>query len=99
VVQGQALGLLVLLVPPQAEPAEPVEDRTERRLGVALDVGVVDAQDHGPAVPPAYSQLKMKVLALLCGETQWRRRKTDSMHQNASISGWIVELRRTLLTF
>ena len=49
-VQGEALGLAVLLVPAEIEPAEAVEDGIERGFGVALDVGVVDAQDHGAAV-------------------------------------------------
>ena len=38
-------------VPVQAEPAEAVEDRLQRRLGhVPLLVGVVDAEDELPAV-------------------------------------------------
>ncbi len=49
-VQRQALGLAVLLVPAEIEPAQAVEDGVERGLGVALDVGIVDAQDHGAAV-------------------------------------------------
>jgi hypothetical protein len=45
--QIEALGLAILLVPSQIEPAQALEDGIERGLGVALDVGVVDAQDHG----------------------------------------------------
>ena len=48
--RSSALGLLVLFVPAEAEPAQAVEDGVERGLGVALDVGVVDAQDHGAPV-------------------------------------------------
>ena len=48
--QGQALGLAILLVPAQIEPAQPIEDGIERGLRIALDVGIVDAQDHGAAV-------------------------------------------------
>ena len=33
-------------VPVEAEPAQPVEDRVDRRLGRALAVGVLDAQQH-----------------------------------------------------
>src|SRR2546430_7572819 len=39
-------------VPLDAEPAEAVQDGRERRLDVALLVGVVDAQQVLPAVPP-----------------------------------------------
>ena len=41
---------LVLLVPAEVEPAQALEDGIERGFGVALDVGIVDAQDHGAAV-------------------------------------------------
>ena len=36
----------------EIQPTQAVENRIERDLGVALDVGVVDAQDHGPAGAP-----------------------------------------------
>src|ERR1019366_7792207 len=49
-VQCKALGLLVLLVPGEAEPAEALEDRLHAGVGVAPDIGVVEAQDHGAAV-------------------------------------------------
>ena len=49
-VQGKPLGLLVLLVPGEAEPAQAVEDGVDAGVGVALDVGVVQTQDHGAAV-------------------------------------------------
>ena len=39
-------------VPVEAEPAEAVEDRRERRLDVALLIGVVDAQHELAAVAP-----------------------------------------------
>jgi hypothetical protein len=47
---GQALGLAILLVPSKIQPAQPVEDGIERSLRIALDVGIVDAQDHRAAV-------------------------------------------------
>ena len=40
------------LVPIEPEPAKAVEDRLQGLLEVALPVGVVDAQDELPAVPP-----------------------------------------------
>ena len=39
------------LVPVDAQPAEAVQNRPQRRLDVALAVGVVDAQDELPPVP------------------------------------------------
>ncbi len=45
----EALGLLVLLVPGEAQPAQPLEDGLDAGVGVALDVGVVKAQHHGAA--------------------------------------------------
>ena len=62
--QGEALGLAIVLVPSEIEPGEAVEDGVERCLGVALDVGIVDAQDHGAPLWRAYNQLKIKVRAL-----------------------------------
>ena len=49
-VQGQALGLLVLLVPGETEPAQAFEDGLHAGVRVALDIGVIEAQDHGAAV-------------------------------------------------
>ena len=41
-VQIQAVGLPVLFIPAQIQPLEPIEDRIERRLRVAVDIRVVD---------------------------------------------------------
>ncbi len=49
-VQGKAFGLLVFFVPGEAQPAQPLEDGLDAGLGVALDVGVVEAQHHGSVV-------------------------------------------------
>ena len=48
--QIQAIGLAVELVPSQIEPVQAFEDGIERGLRVALDIRIVDAQDHGAAV-------------------------------------------------
>ena len=48
--QGQPFGLLVFFVPAQAQPAQPLENRIDRSVGVALNIGVIEAQDHRPAV-------------------------------------------------
>ena len=49
-VQGPAFGLLVLFVPAEPQPLEALENRVDRGIGVALDVGIVEPQDHGSAV-------------------------------------------------
>jgi len=49
-VQGQAFGLLVFLVPSQVEPAQAFENGVDGGIGIALDVGVVEAQDHRPSI-------------------------------------------------
>jgi hypothetical protein len=49
-VQGKAFGLLVLFVPGETQPAEALKDGLDAGLGVALDIGVVQTQDHGSVV-------------------------------------------------
>ena len=48
----EPLGLLVFFVPVETEPAQAFEDGVDRRFGIALNVGVVEAEDHGAAIPP-----------------------------------------------
>ena len=47
---GQAFGLLVFLVPSEVEPAQTFEDGVDGGVGVALDIGVIEPQDHGSTV-------------------------------------------------
>ena len=49
-VQREALGLLVFLVPAEIEPAQAIENGVDAGFGVALDIGVVEAEDHGSSV-------------------------------------------------
>jgi len=56
--------LLVFFVPVEAQPPEAREDGLDAGVGVALDIGVVEAQDHDAVVVTAKSQLKIKVRAL-----------------------------------
>src|SRR5579862_8068616 len=46
---GQPIGLAVFFIPAQIEPFQAVENGVERGLGVAVDIRVVDAQDHRAA--------------------------------------------------
>ncbi len=49
-VQGEPFGLLVLFVPGETQPAQSLEDGLDAGVGVALDIGVVEAQHHGSVV-------------------------------------------------
>ena len=79
--QVAAVGLSVLLVPIQLKPLQAVENGIERRLGIAIDIGVVDAQDHRAVVAariepvenerPGASNMKV---------TRRRRGETDTQH-------------------
>ena len=78
-VEGQALGLLVQLIPAQVEPAQPFEDGVQRRLGVALDIGIVDAQDHDAAVAAGEEPVKDEgTRAPDVQKARGRGRKTNS---------------------
>jgi hypothetical protein len=78
-VQRQALGLLVLFIPAQIQPAQSVEDGVERDLGIAPHVGVVDAQDHDAAVVPGVQPVKDEgARAPDVQKTSGGRRKTNS---------------------
>ncbi len=50
--QLRTIRLAILFIPAQIEPLQAVEDRIERGLGVAVDIGVIDAQDHGAVIAP-----------------------------------------------
>jgi hypothetical protein len=52
-----------LLVPVEAKPLEPFEDRAGRVVGGARLVGVLDAEEELPAGARARSQLKSAVRA------------------------------------
>jgi len=42
--------LFVFLVPTEIEPAQTFEDGVDGRVGVTLDIGVVESQNHGSSV-------------------------------------------------
>ena len=77
----QPLGLFVLLVPAEVEPAQAFEDRSHRGFGVALDVGIVEAQDHRPALVAGVEPVENEgARAADVQKAGRRRRKTDSQH-------------------
>ena len=49
-VQFQPFGLPVLFVPAEVEPAQAVENRLQGFFGVALQIRIVNPQDHRAAV-------------------------------------------------
>src|SRR5208282_3995037 len=49
-VQIDAFGLMIEFVPAEIEPFQTIENGIARGLGVAIDISVVDAEDHCPAV-------------------------------------------------
>ena len=78
-VQGEPLGLLVLFVPVEGEPAQPVKDGAGAGLSVALDVGVVQAQHHGSVIVARVEPVEDKRAgAAHVKKTGGRGRKADA---------------------
>ncbi len=78
-VQGEAFGLLVLFVPVEAQPAQALEDGLDAGFGVALDIGVVEAQDHGSVVVAGIEPIEDKgARAADVQEAGGRGGKTDA---------------------
>ena len=77
--QIKAFGLLVLFVPVETQPAQSLEDGLDAGLGVALDIGVVDAQHHGSAVVAGIEPIEDKgARAADVEKARGRRRKTNA---------------------
>jgi len=57
-VQREAFGLFVLFVPGESQPAQPLEYGLDAGLGVALHVGIVEAQHHGSMVVAGIKPIK-----------------------------------------
>ncbi len=78
-VQCQALRLLVLFVPVQAQPAESFEDGLDAGIGVALDIGVIEAQHHGSVVVARVEPVEDEgTRAADVKKTGGRRRETNA---------------------
>ena len=50
--QIEPVRLPVEFIPPQIEPAQALENRIERGLRVAIDIRIVNAQNHRPVMAP-----------------------------------------------
>ncbi len=80
-VQRQSFGLLILFVPAQIEPAQAVENRIDAGFGVALDVGIVEAEDHGPSMMAGIEPVEDEGAgAANVQKTGRRRSESDSKH-------------------
>ena len=95
-VQSQALGLLVLLVPAEIEPAQPFENGIDGDARYCAPTSVSSMRRI--IVPPlwrAYSQLKMKVRALpMCRNPVGEGAKRTRSMGNASIARGAEQARR-----
>ena len=79
-----ALGLIVLLVPGQFEPAQAVDDGLESFVGAALAIGVVDAEDHLPGVLTSEEPVEdVSASPANVQEPRWGRRKANACHQES----------------
>src|SRR6266850_6618168 len=59
-VQAKPFGLFVFLIPAQVEPPQAFKNRIDRRFAIPLNVSVVQAQDHRPAIPAGIQPVKDK---------------------------------------
>ena len=59
-VQIQPLGLFVLFVPAEIQPFQALKNRIHRRLGIPPHIGVVQAQNHRPAMMAGIEPVKNK---------------------------------------
>src|ERR1700728_4211437 len=80
--QMEALRLAVEFVPAECEPIQPFVDGVERGFGVALDIGVVDAQHQCAAVLANIEPIKDEgARAANVQIASWGGRKTSPNHE------------------
>src|SRR5687767_13115116 len=83
-VRSETIGLLVLLVPPEIQPAQSFIYRLQRGLGIPADVGVVDTKNDCSAVPSRVKPIENEsARAPDVQKARGRRRETDSEHGSA----------------
>src|SRR5690242_2827082 len=86
-VQLEPLRLAILLVPRQIQPVQPFVDGVQRFFRIALEIRVVDAQNHGAAVTTRVQPVEDKsARAADVEKASGRGGKTDAQHGNASIT-------------
>src|SRR5581483_10259802 len=97
-VEAVPLRLLVFLIPAQPQPAQPFEYRLHGSLGIALDIGIVEAEDHDTATALGIKPVEDEgASAPYVQKTGGRGRKSDSgtggwrlapPADNGSVHGW-----------
>ena len=86
-VEVEAVALAVELVPGETKPLEAFEDGVERRLRVALDVGIVDTENHSALIAAGVEPIKDKGSgAAYMQVTRRRGGEADSGHQTLRIA-------------
>ena len=79
--ERETLRLFVFLVPAQIEPAQTFENRIDGSVGIALDVGIVESQDHGSAIPTGIKPVEDEGAgAANVQKTCGRWRKSNARH-------------------
>jgi len=79
--ERQPFRLLIFLVPSEIKPAQTLKDGANRGVGVALDVGIIEAEDHGSMVVTGVKPIENEgASAADMQKTGGRRRKTNAKH-------------------
>src|SRR5260370_15123546 len=81
-VQGQAFGLPVLLVPTKVKPAQTFEDGVDGGFRVALDIGIVEAQDHSSSVATGVKPVEDEGASTANVQKTGGRRRTSNAKHN-----------------
>ena len=80
-VQSQAFGLLVFLVPTEVEPAQTFEDGVDGGVRVALNISVIEAEDHGSSVSTGVEPVEDEGAGTAdVQKTRRRRRESNAKH-------------------
>ena len=80
--EGEALGLFVFFVPAEIEPAQAFEDGVDGGVGIAFDVGVVEAEDHGSSVATSVEPVEDESASAADVEKSGRGRgESDAKHK------------------
>jgi hypothetical protein len=79
--QGQPFRLFVLLIPSEVEPAQTFKDRVYGGLGVALDIGVIESENHRSSMMAGVKPVKDKGTgAADMQKAGWRRSESNAKH-------------------
>ena len=88
-VKIEALGLLVFFVPVETQPAQPLEDGLHAGVGVALDIGVVEAQHHRAVVVAGVEPIEDKGARAAHVQKAGGRGRKANARSGAAGGAWI----------